>query len=94
MMSKEQFEELVNKLDTLIKLTATSVFQGKPMTESIAFLLDLGLKPKEIATVLRTKPNIVRAIKSQLAKKTKNKRKAKSKSKGKDVKGGEKPGEN
>jgi len=79
-MSGEK-KELLDKLDTLAKkidvlatVTAAGAFQGKQLTESIAVLLGSGLEPSEIARVLGTKPNIVRAIKSQLAKKTKKKK--------------------
>lgn len=40
MIGKKQFEELIGKLDALIKLTAANVFHNKPMTESIPFLAD------------------------------------------------------
>jgi hypothetical protein len=79
-MSKKS-ESLLNKLDILAKkmdvlttVTAAGAFQGKQLTESIAILLGLGLEPSEIAKILGTKPNIVRAIKSQLSKKTKEKK--------------------
>jgi len=65
---------LAKKLDVLTIVTAANLFQGKPLTESTAFLLKLGLKPKEIAVILGTKSNIVRAIKSQLGKKIKEKK--------------------
>lgn len=73
----KKLDVLAEKIDILTMVTAASVFQGKPLTESTSFLLNLGLKPKEIAVILGTKPNIVRAIKSQLAKKSKKKRKQK-----------------
>lgn len=92
-MSKEQFEELIQKLDTLINLTAANIFRGRPLTESVPFLSDLGLKSKEIAKILGTTSASVRTTKS-LAKKDKKKREAKSKTKDKNVKGGEKSVEN
>lgn len=74
-MSSEK-KELFKKLDTLAKkidvlttVTAAGAFHDKQLTESIAILLGLGLESSEIARILGTKPNIVRAIKSQLAKK-------------------------
>ena len=79
-MSKKS-DPLLNKLDILAKkidvlttVTAAGAFQGKQLTESIAILLGLGLESSEIARILGTKPNIVRAIKSQLSKKTKEKK--------------------
>jgi len=75
-MSKEsreflkRLDVLAKKLDVLTVITAANLFQGKPLTESTAFLLNLELRPKEIAIILGTKSNIVRAIKSQLTKKS------------------------
>jgi len=91
-MNEEQFTELINKFDILIKLTAANIFQGKPMTESIVFLSDLGLQPKDIAKILGTTPNYVSKTKTRL-KKRKKKRKAKSKSKAIVDKGGGKTAE-
>jgi hypothetical protein len=92
-MSKKS-DPLLNKLDILAKkidvlttVTAAGAFQGKQLTESISILLGLGLEPSEIAKILGTKPNIVRAIKSQLGKKTKEKKpKSKVLSQKKEVK--------
>jgi hypothetical protein len=70
----KKLDALAKKLDVLTTVTAAGAFQGKQLTESIAVLLGLGLEPSEIARILGTKPNIVRAIKSQLAKKTREKK--------------------
>jgi len=69
-----KLDTLAKKLDVLTTVTAAGAFQGKQLTESIAILLGLGLVPSEIAKILGTKPNIVRAIKSQLTKKNKEKK--------------------
>ena len=37
MLSGEQFKGMMNKLDTLIKITASNVFPDKPLTDSIVF---------------------------------------------------------
>ena len=76
MMSKEQFEQLMNKLDTLIKVTAANTFQGKSMTESICFLADLGFGNTEIASILGTTPAYVNKVKYE-AKKAKETKKQK-----------------
>ena len=78
-MDKEQFKELILKLDILAKLLATNIFQGKPLGDSILFLADLGLQNKEIAKILGTTPAYVNKVKSE-AKKSKKKTKAKGKS--------------
>ncbi|MCK4482205.1 hypothetical protein KAU55_03190 [Candidatus Bathyarchaeota archaeon] len=69
-----KLDTLAEKLDVLTTVTAAGAFQGKQLTESIAILLGLGLEPSKIARILGTKPNIVRAIKSQLTKKNKEKK--------------------
>jgi hypothetical protein len=70
----KKLDNIAKKLDVLTKVTAAGAFQGKQLTESIGILLNLDLEPVEIAKILGTKPNIVRAIKSQLSKKPKEKK--------------------
>ena len=78
MMSKEQFEQMMNKLDTLIKITASNVVQGKPLTDNIILLSSLGIGNTEIANILETTTNYVAVIKSR--------KKAKQKKSEKEVK--------
>lgn len=83
-MDKDQFENLViNKLDTLIKLLAANMFQGKPLSNGILFLAELGFQNKEIASIFGTTPNHVSKIKSE-AKKSKKKLNITKKSKASD----------
>lgn len=77
MIHEEQFVELIRKLDTLIKLTALSIFRDKSKSESIIALSELGLENKEIAEVLGTTSDYVKAQK-YIAKKTQEKRKDKN----------------
>jgi hypothetical protein len=63
MMSNEQFEQLMNRLDTLIKITAINAFQGKSMAEVVRILSDLGFQNKDIAMVLGTTPSYVAQVK-------------------------------
>lgn len=65
-MSDRQFQRLLDKLDALIKLAAINVLGNKNLTEQVEILLEIGLQPKEIATILRTDSNTVRALKSRL----------------------------
>jgi len=77
-MSKEQFEQLMKKLDTLIKVTASSMLQGKSLTDNIIFLSSLGLGNIEIADLLGTTTNYVGMIKSRAkAKQKKNEKESK-----------------
>jgi len=80
-MSKEskellkKLDVLAEKIDVLTVVTAAGVFRDQPMTQSIASLSDLGMETKHIAKILGTTPASVRAIKSQLAKKTRKRKK-------------------
>ncbi len=71
----DKLDSLIEKVDILIKVTAASVFQGKQLTESVSTLLNIGLETREIAKILGTKPNIIRAIKSKSTKKPKTEKK-------------------
>lgn len=68
-MSDKQFKILTEKLDTLIRLTAIDALKGKNLTDQVEILSEIGLQPKEIATILGTDPNTVRALKSRVKKK-------------------------
>jgi hypothetical protein len=52
-------EEIVRRLDTLIRLVAVGVCAEKSQRDSIAILNSAGLAPKEIAEFLQTTPNTV-----------------------------------
>jgi predicted transcriptional regulator len=63
MMSNSQFEKLIEKLDTLVKLAALSAVQGKSIADSVLALVDAGLGNTEIAKILGITPNYVNKIK-------------------------------
>ena len=75
-MSDKQFKILSEKLDTLIKLTAINALKGKNLTDQVEILSEIGVQPKEIATIIGTDPNTVSVLKSRVkrrkAKKSKN----------------------
>ena len=71
LINQEQFGKLMEKLDTLIKITAAS-FRGEKLTEGIIFLSDLGFTAKEVAQILGTTDGYVGNVKSE-AKKPKKK---------------------
>jgi hypothetical protein len=73
MMSNEQFERLMNKLDALIKITAVNVSQGKTIAEAALLLSDFGFQNKEIATILGTTPHYIREVKYEAGKQKKKK---------------------
>ena len=80
-MSKEQFEQLMNKLDDLIKITAVNVSQGKTIAEVALLLSDFGFQNKEIATILGTTPHYIGTVKYEADKEKKNKQTKKKKEK-------------
>jgi len=73
MMSNEQFERMMNRLDTLIKITAINAFQGKSITEVVRILSSLGFNNKDIAMILGTTSASVATIKYQSKKQRKKK---------------------
>jgi CRP-like cAMP-binding protein len=56
---KDTDDQILRRLDTLIKLLATSVCADRPQREKIGVLASVGLSPKEIAEFLGTTPNTV-----------------------------------
>lgn len=84
MMSDKQFKELIQKLDTLIKLTAMTALSRKTQKDQIKILSGLGLQPKEIAFLLGTTPLTVSVTKSKLKRKKSKVKKKKSESIGKE----------
>ncbi len=68
-MSDKQFKILSEKLDTLIKLTAMNSLAGKNLTDQVKILSEIGLQPKEIATLLGTDASTVSTLKSRVKKK-------------------------
>jgi transcriptional regulator len=73
MMSKEQFERLMDKLDALIKITAVNVSQGKTIADVAILLSDFGFQNKEIATILGTTSHYIGTVKYEAGKKKKDK---------------------
>lgn len=66
--------EITQKLDTLIKLVASGLIEGKTQREKIQLLSKAGLSPQEIAEFIETSPNTVR-VELSVMRKAKKKRK-------------------
>jgi hypothetical protein len=62
-ISTDQYNGLVRKLDTLIKVTAAGAFHGEKITKGIVALSSSGLTSKEVAEILGTTDGYVRKIK-------------------------------
>lgn len=94
MIKKEQSDPIIDKLNTLIKITMATAFKDKTKEERILILLDLGIQRKEAADIVRTTVPYVDQVKHKAKKKQKKSRtKKERKSKAKDKKGGKKSGE-
>jgi hypothetical protein len=85
MMSKEQFEQVMNRLDTLIKISAINAFQGKSISDVVKILSDLGFQNKDIAMILGTKPTYVANIRYAMRKMRGQKEKSTRKTDSKEV---------
>lgn len=69
-----QDEEVIRRLDTLIRLVAAGVCGDRTQREKISILASAGLTPKEIAEFLGTTPNTVSVALSAMRKKKISKR--------------------
>lgn len=79
-MNKEQSDPIIDKLNTLIKITMASAFKDKTKEERILTLLDLGIQRKEVADIVGTTVQYVDKVKYE-AKKEQRKGKPKGKQK-------------
>jgi DNA-binding NarL/FixJ family response regulator len=61
-------DEIVRRLDTLVRLVASAICVGRPQRESVKILAAAGLAPKDIAELLGTTPNTVSVTLSTLRK--------------------------
>lgn len=64
-------EEVLKKLDTLIKVSVVNVVQGKPLKEQVRILSLASLGPKDIAEILRRSPNHISVVLNALKKEKK-----------------------
>jgi DNA-directed RNA polymerase specialized sigma24 family protein len=72
MMSKEQFEQLAQKLDTLIRLVAGNLLKGtESKTERVEILYGLGISTKEIAQLVGTTEGSIDTMKKRIRKRAK-----------------------
>ena len=73
-MSEKQFEQLTQKLETLIKLIAGRLLKdAKSKTEKVGILDELGIATKEIASIVGTTEGSVETMKKRVRKKGKTK---------------------
>jgi len=85
MVTERQFEQIMNRLDTLIKITAINAFQGKSIADVVNILSDLGFQNKDIAMILGTKATYVANIRYMMRKQRAKKEKSEKKIDTKEV---------
>lgn len=61
-MDEQQFKQLSNKLDIIIKLLALNVVEGKDLKNQVSILSSFGFQPKQIADIVGKTPNHIRVI--------------------------------
>jgi DNA-binding CsgD family transcriptional regulator len=71
----EGVDEIVRRLDTLVRLVAMAICAERPQKERIKILAGAGLPPKEIAALLGTTPNTVSVTLSSMRRTTNSKKK-------------------
>ena len=72
-MPDQPNDEVISRLDKLIRLVATGLAIGKSQAEQVGLLSQARLQPKEIADILGTTPNTVRVTLSTARKQNKKK---------------------
>lgn len=60
MASKDDLNEMSQKLATIIKLLAMDVIKGRELKDQVRLLDQAGLTPKDIAEILGKTPNAIR----------------------------------
>lgn len=68
-MNEVPWEQILKKLDTIIKLLAANSFKDKDLNEKVLLMSKLDLQPKEIAELLGKTPNSIRVMLSRMRKK-------------------------
>ena len=61
-MDEQQFKQLSNKMDTVIRLLALKTVEGKELKIQVSMLSSCGFQPKQIADVLGKTPNNIRVV--------------------------------
>ncbi len=84
-MEPKQFEELIKRLDVLIRLNIINTFQDKSTSEVIRILADIGYSNQDIASISGTTYAYVANVRSSM-RKTKSKPIKTAKNQGKSQK--------
>lgn len=69
-MINQSNEEILKRLDQILRILAVQVSADKSITERVGLLALAGLDNATIAQVLNTSPAVVRTLKSDIARRT------------------------
>lgn len=67
-MEEKQLQQILKKMDGLIKIVALSSMKDMTSTAKIALLSQAGFAPKDIADILNTSQNVVNVRLSEMRK--------------------------
>lgn len=70
--SMDYNEEIIKKLDILIKVNVVNAIQGRSLKEQVRLLSLASLAPKDIAEILRKSPNHISVVLNDLKKEKKH----------------------
>lgn len=61
-MDAQQFKQLSDKINIIIKLLTLNAVEGKELKDQVSILSSFGFQPKQIADMLGKTPNHIRVI--------------------------------
>ena len=59
-MDDNQFKQLSDKMDVIVKLLTLNVVKGKPLKDQVSLLSEFNFQPKQIADMLGKSANNIR----------------------------------
>jgi len=84
-MNDQQFKQLIEKLNLLIKLSALNVLKGQKFRDQVRVLSGLGLQPREIAWITGKTANYVRVTLHKLRREESEKEKKEGETSGENT---------
>lgn len=73
-LTQAQVEKILSKLDTLVKLNAATLIEGKTLMEQVKLLAQTGMQRKDIATITGKTPNNIGVMLNYIKKSAKKKK--------------------
>ena len=75
-MNDPQFKEILRRLDVISRLLALNLPEKISQSDKIVILSNMGMQPKDIATILGVTPNTVSIALHRIKKKDKSSKKS------------------